>query len=158
MLWNDIADLQMVCTGSSNHNKRTGFNTVWNDFMEASAQCIDPIDGNDIGACSTDSGTHFVKQCSHIDNFRFLGSIFNCRTALGIYGRHHDIDGCSNRCNIKENLVSYQSIGSDVIASLLKPYLCTKGFKSFDVQINRARTKIASTRHSHTYMTIFSKQ
>ena len=158
MLRNDIVNAHFFSTRSCNHNKCTCFNSIWNNFMETAHQIIYAINCDNICTSTSDFCTHFVQQCCNVNNLWFFCGIFNRCSAFCINCSHHNIDCCSYRCNIQENLSANQFFRSDVIASLFKFHFCTKCFKSFNMKINWTRAKIAATWHFHSDMAILSKK
>src|SRR6185312_8799937 len=90
---------------------------------------------------------HGVEKVGEVDNFGFARGAFDDGHAVGESGGHHDVAGAENRgpgAAAEEHGAAGQIFRGGLDVAAFDADACAESFKSFQVEIDRARADDAT--------------
>ena len=157
MLWNYILNCDITTGSCCSEHKGSCLNLVRNDGILCAVKLLNTLDTDHICTSTFDIGSHAVQEVGNIYYVWLSGSIFNNRTSWCKRCCHHNIDSCSYRNYIQENMASMKirCLGNN--GSMKNINFRTKGSETFQMLVNRTASDIAATWKRNFCSFIFAK-
>ncbi len=146
-----VLDLDATAGNGSGHQVSAGLDTVRHDLVSGRAQTLDAIDGDGVGTCAVNLGTHCDQEVGQIDNLWLARGVLQHAATVGEAGSHHDVFSTGHAHGIEEEMrttqAAFRCLGLDVATFDVDDR--AHGFKATDVQVDRTRTDGTATWQSH---------
>ena len=140
MFAQDIFHLDVPLSHGTGHHIGSSFDAVGDDNMLTALHAFHPIDMDGRRTCTAHLSSHHIDVVGKVNDFRFLGCIFNDGRAFGHGSRHHKVFRRSNTGEIKVDGRSHKSVrsrGLNTAMTLFNP--CSQRLKAFQMDINGTR-------------------
>ena len=137
MAGDNIFQKQLAAGDGCHQHKAAGLDTVWNGGVAGRVQGFYAKNAHHISACAFNARAHCVQKISQVNNFRFLGCVFNHGGALSQRGCHHNIFRRANAGEIQINAGSVQMVHLSFNVARADGDASAHSLKAFQVQVNR---------------------
>ena len=115
-----------ISTGcSSSKHKRSRFNLIRNDRVFCTMKFLNSFDTDNICSCTLDVCSHTVQEVGHVYDMWLSRRILDRSTSGCQRSSHHNIDRCTNRYNIQENMASVKVLCLCYTCTMKDVYLCS---------------------------------
>lgn len=142
VLGHDAFERDAVAKHGSGDEEGAGLDAIRDDDVLGSVEFFDAFDGDAVGACAVDFGSHFDEEVGEVFDLGLRGGSFDDGGAFGQDGGHHDIirseDGGAVFAHEIHGAAFEAFFGIHMDVSTFDLDLCAEGFEAFEMEVNRA--------------------
>ena len=154
MLRNKVMDRYIASCYCSSDHIGSCFDLIRNDGIGISARKYrNALDTDRIRTGTFDIRSHSVQEVRYVNDMRFFRCILDDCKSVCLRSGKHQIDRRTDADYVEEDMCAIQFICHDTdntIADICRSRaLCAHFSESLQMQVNRTRAEIASSRHEH---------